>query len=243
MIARGLWLLLIAALGVVAVGAGLDREARRGDLPTRLVPAPFRSFAEERIAAAAVRSGSPAEALASARRLVARRPVPAENLMLLGLAQLRAGQAEQGTVAIQTAARRGWRDVGAQKVMLGLAFEAGDYDEVANRVAALWIAPGAEDEALADTRRLLAAPGGQEAFARRLAAGGYWTKGPLRQAGELDPEAFSQSIAFANAAGTEFDCRTLARIARSYLASGNEAASRRTWSGRCATGQQLSDAP
>ena len=238
---QGIWFAAILAVALVAIGIGLDREARRGDFPTRLVPPPFRFFAEERIAAHAVKAGDPAAALASARRLVMRRPVPAENLMLLGLAELRAGEPERGTWAIQMAARRGWRDVGAQKVMFGLAIEAGDHDEAANRVAALWIAPGADEEALADTKALLASEPGRQALGRRLAGGGYWIRGLLRQAGHFEPEALSRAFAVAHEGGAEFDCRTIARIAARYAKSGREEASRRVWGGQCAESHALAD--
>ena len=240
--ANVLWLAAMAGLAFLAIGVELDREARRGDLSVEMVPSPFRAFAEERIATQAVRTGSPDFALASARRLVAVRPVPAENLMLLGLAEIRAGEAERGTLAIQMAARRGWRDVGAQKVMFGLALDAGDVEEAANRLAALWVPSSAEETAVAGTRALLATEAGRAAFAQRLVTGGYWIKAPLRRAADFDPESFSRAIELANRGGAQLDCRLLAQIARNYRQQGNAEASRRIWSGACANGRALDDA-
>ena len=167
---RALWIALLLALAIVAGGAQLDRASRRSPEAARYGPPPFRSFALEDLPAQATVRGEPGEAVLAARRLVRNRPVPAEHLALLGVAHALSGEPGEAVAAIRQAGRRGWRDAAAQGAMLEMALDAGDGDEAARRLVALWTLR--DDPALlaGPSARVVADPAACAAFARWLAA-------------------------------------------------------------------------
>lgn len=132
------WYGALLAIALVAIFAQLDRQARYAPALASLVPDNFSSFAAYHKASADIVSGDADAAGQQAMALVARRPMPAENLRLLAQAlALAENEAEAGT-AIQQAARRGWRDPVTQRTMLEMALAAGDYPEATRRLAAIW---------------------------------------------------------------------------------------------------------
>ncbi|MBA4353440.1 MAG: hypothetical protein C0409_01990, partial [Novosphingobium sp.] len=128
----------MAGIAVCAASAQLDRASRREPALASLVPAPFRSFAQERLTAASVRSEAPDIALSAAKTLVRRRPIPSEHLSMLAIAEERNGDRADSALLIQASARRGWRDAIAQQAMFDIALNAGDRAEASRRLAALW---------------------------------------------------------------------------------------------------------
>lgn len=217
------WFAILALLGCIAVGAELDRAARRQPALAAFVPGPFRSFAQENLTMANVRSADPKIALSEAQLLVARSPMPAEHLTLLAIAKERNGEREASARLIQRAAQRGWRDPIAQQAMFDIALAAGDPVEAARRLAALWALK--EDQApLADMEtRLLATPDGQAAMANTLVSGGNWTKAYLRSVASKPADASAASIALALRQGARFDCSAVSQLKPALLKRGHEA--------------------
>jgi hypothetical protein len=207
------WRLLLAAIALVAVFAQLDRASARRPQLAPLVPAPFRSFAQPSIAMAAAVSADPAGARAEARRLVQRRPLPAEHLFVLALADLRTGDTGGYARAFQRATTRGWRSVPIQQAAARAALAQGDADAAANRIAALW-ALDASDPALHDlTRVLLANERGRRVFAARLAGTKVWQNLYLQRALELTSRSAAQAIvAEAIGEGARFDRDALSAL-------------------------------
>lgn len=215
---RYVWIGLMVLMALLATGAQLDRQSRRDAAIAPLVPPLFRSFAQERLTIATVRSDDPAKALATARLLVQRRPVPSEHLSLLAIAEERNGDTAISGLLVQKAARRGWRDSIAQQAMFDLALSAGDVPEASRRLAALWALREDQLPVLDLTTRLLAAPQGRTAMANTLTGGGRWTKGFLAAGIELPPRTFAETIAEAVHNGAHLDCKVLERLASAYTA-------------------------
>ncbi|MCB2050445.1 MAG: hypothetical protein KDE63_03350 [Novosphingobium sp.] len=181
MIRLVVWLGL-AVLAFVAIGAEVDRQSRYMPQLARHVPAPFQSFALAHETAAALDHGENRKALALARQLVRQRPIPAENLTLLAMAELANGKEAAGLQTISLAGERGWRVWPLQVTMLQIAMAEHDNEEAAKRLAAMWAIP--EDRMVIDdyTAALLSTPEGREAFAVRLAEGGIWTRAFVQRA-------------------------------------------------------------
>lgn len=209
---RALWIALMGVLAVIASAAEFDRSARRDPALAPLVPAPFRNFAQERLTMATVRSAGPEQALADARKLVRRSPLPAEHVSLLAIAEERNGARDRSGVLVQRAAQRGWRDPIAQQAMFAIALAAGQHREAANRLAALYAVQ--EDQApLNDlTSQLQATPEGRSALAEALVAGGHWTNGYLHAAVMTKASEARETIALALQKGANLDCGGLRQI-------------------------------
>lgn len=215
---RQAWIGLMALIAVLATGAQLDRQSRRDAAIAPLVPTPFRSFAQERLTIETVRSDDPAKALATARQLVQRRPVPSEHLSLLAIAVERNDDTATSGLLVQKAARRGWRDSIAQQAMFDLALTAGDVTEASRRLAAMWALREDQLPVLDLTKRLLATPQGQAAMAETLTTGGRWDRAFLAAGPELPPRAFAETISQAVRNGARLDCKVLKYLSNAYAA-------------------------
>ncbi|MFM2372916.1 MAG: hypothetical protein RIS85_2638 [Pseudomonadota bacterium] len=210
---RVLWLSALALLAICATFAQLDRAARRTPALAALVPPPFRSFAQEKLVIAEVRTAPPAQALAMARTLVQRRPMPSEHLSLLAMAEQRMGHTRNSGVLIQQAARRGWRDVLAQQAMFDIALNAGAPDEAARRFGAVWALQASDVPIEEMTRRILATPQGRKAVAQALVAESRWRGQFLGAAGAFAPVEVAQVVSDAAHQDADFECPALARTA------------------------------
>ncbi|MEL6738467.1 MAG: hypothetical protein AAFO28_06035 [Pseudomonadota bacterium] len=215
MISRALWILAVIALGFVTVSVQLDRQARIAPARANSVPEPFRAFAQRHITAEALLAQNEALALKEARRLVARRPMPAEHLRMLSLAQFAAGESEQSVYTIQLAARRGWRDQPSQSTMLRLALAAGDQAEAARRYAALFSQGGVDESELKGLGDLVFGDESEEAraqFAQVVTDAARWQRIYLRKGPNvLPPEAFVDVTKRVTQAGVRFECDGKAR--------------------------------
>ena len=184
---RAGWWAFLSALAVAAIAAHFART----------VPGET---------AEALEAGYGAEALAEARALVRDRPVPAEHLLLLATAELRAGNAGGFEQAMRLATERGWRAEAVQVIAARSAFSQGDATGAANRLAALWAIGGTAKDLPAMTRELLALPGGPEAFGEPLARTRVWQDGFLARASEMGtPDQVARLLAAAEADGAEFN--------------------------------------
>lgn len=212
MITRYAWYGFIALVALIVTGAELDRATRRAPHLVPLVPGIFRSFAQMHETVATVRKAPPDVALATARTLVERRPVPAEHLTLLAIAEERAGHREKSGYLIQAAARRGWREPLAQEAMFNIALMARDPAESARRLVAI-MSTQSETEALPElVARQLATPAGRQAMAAQLATGGRWTGQFLPALSAVDRTSAIDMLNRAETLGARLDCRALAML-------------------------------
>ena len=211
MIGRVLW--IVAMLGIAAVTsyAQLDRQARVTPGLAANVPESFRAFAQPHIAAEALEGEDADRALTEAQRLVARRPVAAEHLQLLALAQYKAGQPQAATISIQLAAQRGWRNVQVQESMLRLALAAGEQGEAARRFTALMLNQASNEATLRDLApAVFKDASAQDALVDVLAGGARWHNRFLERGSQiLPPNAFANIIGRSAERGVQFDCSRL----------------------------------
>lgn len=194
----------------------LDRQAARDPAYARYVLDPFRANAQLAIAASAVRGTDPETALSEARKLVARRPVPAEHLTLLAEAYSQNDAMEPAARTVQLAAQRGWRDPLAQQVRLGLALEAGDKAEAARRFVALLVLGKGDASDLAAVGSAIfadASPEAEGAVVDLLSGTDRWQNAFLRRgAATIPPDAFARILIASLARKAPLDCKTLAGL-------------------------------
>jgi hypothetical protein len=208
----------LAAIALVTTALQVDKQAEVTPALAPLVPAPLRDFAQTRIAAQAAAGDDPARALAEAQLLVQRRPLPAEYLALLAVAQAKVGQAEQSGLTIQIAGQRGWREPVTQEAVLRLALNAGDKAEAARRYAALFLRTETPDALLVELGPQVfdTAGGPGEATLIDIVAGGErWHSQFLRRGAlVMPPAAFSAVTQAVAKRGARFDCAELARAVK-----------------------------
>ena len=210
---RWLWRAFLALLAFVAICAELDRASVARPQLAILVPGPFRSFAQSSVALLALTTGDSATAQSEARRLVRRRPMPAEHLFTLAMAEMRAARPAAFAADFRAASTRGWRFAPLQVTAAQAALASGDVSGAANRVAALWAADAEDPSTVALTKALLAAPGGPEAFAVPLAQTRVWSGNFLASAAALgSAQVIARTVQSAQARGAHFDCDAVERL-------------------------------
>lgn len=221
MIGRWSWRAAMALLAAIAVMAQLDRASVLRPEVSLIVPPAFRSFAQSPIALIAMTQGDAPKALEEARRLVRRRPLPAEHLFVLAMADLQSGRTQGFADAFRTASTRGWRFGPLQVFAAQTALERGDVRGAANRVAALWAAEADNPSREPLTRALLAAPGGADAFAVPLAQTHVWSDKFLAGGADLaPPQVALRTVRMAQAKGARFDCDALRGFYRALTTRG-----------------------
>lgn len=215
MIGKILWPTLLLVLAVVTSVLQIDRQADLTPSLAPLVPQGLRNYAQPRIAATAADGADSALALEEARRLVLRRPVPAEHLTLLAVAQTKAGELEQAGLTVQIAAQHGWREPIAQEAVLRLALDAGDKPEAARRFAALFLrdaTPNALLEELAPAVLDESDGPGQRTLVDIISGTDRWHDTCLRRGVHvMPPAAFADIAAATMARVTRFDCGVLSQ--------------------------------
>jgi len=213
MIARLLWLAALAAIAAVTVSLQLDSHARRVPALASAVPAVLRNEAQTPIVRQALAGATPEQALAEAQTLVARRPLPAENLLLLAAAQAKSGQEEAALRTIQIAGRRGWREPAAQEAMLRLALANQDRPEAARRYAALFLRQATPDALLLELGPAVLDgpdPAARNTIVAVVVGGERWHAAFLRRGARVMPPAAFAAIAEGSMArGARFDCGVL----------------------------------
>ena len=210
---RWAWWALLASVAAVAAFAQLDRASQRRPELVPAVPPPFRSFAQQHAALMALAGGDPRMARAAAERLVRVRPMPAEHLYLLALADLRGGDFAGYARAFEQSTARGWRARPVQQAATRAALDAGNVEAAANRIAALWALDARDPAIPVLTRSLLATERGRAAFAAKLAGTEVWQDAYLQRA--LDFGAAGHASAVIDQAihkGARFDPATLERF-------------------------------
>lgn len=213
MIGRIIWALALLGVAAFTAALQLDRQSALAPELAPLVPAPVRNYAQAKLAAEALKGDDPQAALAATEELVHRRPMPAEHLTLLAVAQAKTGEAEAAAFTIQMAARRGWRDPVAQEAVLRLALQAGDKAEAARRYAALFRRQATPDKLLVTLApQVLGEPNGagQQTFAQIVAGAPAWYEMFLQRGAQVMPPAtFGEVLGLALERGGLFECEPL----------------------------------
>lgn len=215
MIGGIVWRGILVLIAIITIGLQMDRQTQRTPVLAERVPQAFRSSAQYLVAARALGSDDHARALEEARRLVERRPLPAEHLRILAQAQIVAGQADAGTLTIQYAAQRGWRDPLIQEAQLRLAIEAGDTEEAARRYAALFLRRDTEDSLLTELGEpVFNEPGGaaRKTLIAIVSGGERWGNQFLgRGSRVIPPDAYVEMVRETVNNGTQYDCEAFKR--------------------------------
>lgn len=213
MIIRAIWWTFLGVIAIVTASVQLDRQSAVVTQIAPNVPSPARGFAQSQIVAQALLAQDNDRAVSEARRLVERRPIPAESLRLLAQAQFAAGQTDQSALTIQYAAQRGWRDPLAQESMLRLALAADDAPEAARRFAALFLFQGTDDALLEELAPMvLGQPGGagRQTLTDIVAGAERWHPHFVRRGARVLPaEGFVEIVIEAAAQGAIFECDLL----------------------------------
>ncbi|XUU61098.1 hypothetical protein ACRAQ6_02175 [Erythrobacter sp. HA6-11] len=212
---QALWFLSLLLIAAVTAAFQLDRQSRYASQWAEFVPEPARHFAQTHIAVKALQSGDSEAAQVEASTLLSRRPVPAENMRLYAQAAIQNGSAEQGLLALQLSAQRGWRDPIAQEAMARIAWAGGDAAESARRLAALYArAPdGAVLQELAD--EVLSNPEGRDQMAELLAGSARWEAAFVRAAArDLSTPTYNAVLLAAHEKGAKLSCAPLQNAAR-----------------------------
>lgn len=234
---RILWVGLVAMLALVTAQLQLDRQAAREPAYAHYVLDPFRANAQPAITADAINNQDPATALYEARKLVGRRPVPAQHLTLLAEALYQNDAVEPASRAVQLAAERGWRDPVAQQVRLGLAMEAGDKAEAARRFVALLVLQSGDRSNMAAVGTAIfgsTAPEAENAVVDLLSGTERWHIAFLRRgAATIPPGPFARIVIASLSRKAPLDCKILAEVASDLAKKDAE------WADRL---QQASDA-
>jgi hypothetical protein len=222
MILRIAYFAALLMVALLTIGLQLDRAARTHPELAEWTPPPLRSGAQAAIARKAQREGAADRALEDARTLVARRPVPAEHLTLLALAEATAGDPRAGARTLEIAGTRGWREPLAQEAMARIALANGDGEAAALRLIALMLRPQTPAALLEDiAAATFASSRGEavQAVGEIVAAGERWQGQYLRRgAASFPPRAFADATARAIASGARFDCPSLQTAQRILLA-------------------------
>lgn len=218
MTGRIIWYAVLAAIAALTAGLQLDMHSKRAPALASLVPDVLRNHAQVQITRQALAGTDSALALAEAKTLVHRRPVPAEHLALLAAAQVKAGRLDGAGLTIQIAGKRGWREPAAQEAVLRLAVAAGDKREAAKRYAALFLNDRTPDALLAELGpAVLGGPDdvGRETMVAIVRGGERWHALFLRRGTQvMPPAAFSIIAASSLLEGAQFDCSQLAQSLR-----------------------------
>ncbi|KQM14719.1 hypothetical protein ASE49_11125 [Novosphingobium sp. Leaf2] len=230
-----MWWAVLAALAVVAVGYALDRQSRRDPVLARIVPIPFRNFAQQALVESALDAGDDDGTLDDARLLVDRRPMPEESLADLGFAALRVQNDTLSREALAAAAGRGWRSAVPQIVVGASAFDNGMWDVAADRLAALWRTSVQDNRTFTITKAMLVQPEVQAHFVDRI---GHYTPAVNDfvdwAANGLDPAVLRSVLARLAARGATFDCADMGRRAGNLAMAGRVDAAQALWNGACA---------
>lgn len=214
--------LFLAVLAVVATFAQLDRSSRFAPQLAVLVPPAFSGFAAEQRTRAHVEAREGDAALAEARALVAKRPLPAEHLALLSFAATLEDDEPLALAAMEASAVRGWRAPVAQFASARAALSSRAYDIAAQRISALLATGEMSEQARQLLAELITTPEGRSAMAQRYVARGHWQANSLPSAfAEAAPRDTALLLAEALEAGAPLPCARLRLVADRFAGEDN----------------------
>lgn len=226
---------IAVAIAVPAVAVQFDRQSRRDGLYAERVPGPFMGFAAARMVARDLDDGNTNAALIDARRMIAHRPIPAENLTLMALASVRADDFDTASEAMMLSAQRGWREILSQQLIISSAVASQSWDVASARLIALWSTNLGDQQVEELSQEVLSHPETQRAFGERLADKVRWQgQFLIWGARNLPTPAFVTTIRTAIDHGAQFDCAVLSAQAGLLVDNGQPQAAQQIWSGGCA---------
>lgn len=213
MTGRIIWWTALAAAALLTAGLQLDFRTRSTPELAPRVPEILRNYAQVRMTQSALAGDNADEALAEAKRLVERRPLPAEYLALLAASQIKAGQEEAAGRTIQIAGQRGWREPATQEAVLRIALAAGDRAEAARRYIALFLRTQTPEALLEQLGTpVLGGPddAGRKAMLTVVVGAERWRATFLRRGARvMPPDAFAEIATSSIRQGVTFDCKVL----------------------------------
>lgn len=231
------WICALVLIGVVAIGLQMDRDARKDITLARSVPSIFRGSAFEMLARSAYAAGENEQGLAYSRELVARRPLPAENLGLLTRGLIASGSSDAALQALLAAAQRGWRDRFTQYIMITSAQQVDDPQVAAQRLLALWRQSDQGREARALTRDILADDATATQFARGMIGTDAWAMDFLSwSTRNLSVKAVAAVADAMVKNHIAVNCGQLSNTLKAFAQTGRVRIAMNIWSGLCAKG-------
>lgn len=233
-IRRGAWWALLGATGIVAAFAQFDQQSRSNTGLALFVPRPFQSQAALQLTMLLLDMGN-GQALSEAETLLRNNPVPAESLVLYGIAANANGKPDQANRAVFLAAGRGWREPLAQAAMFEAAMSAGKQSAALDRLVALWRV-GIRDQRIVEVfQRLAKEEEGRKALVERLRTDKAWRDGFISWGRySLGPREFSQILATGIASGLSFECSELSDATGGLLRMGDLSSVQQVWANKCA---------
>lgn len=237
---------VLAVTAVIAIGAQLDRATLGDTRYAKWVPSPFRRIAEANIVADALASGGESTgpvAFGHAVTLVQRRPIPAENLVLLALSAANVQNNTLSDEALTLAASRGWREPFSQSAMARQAIQVGAWAVAFDRTIALWSTDKRNDFTTHALDSIIAHPDGRAEAVRWMLDSPRWRSGFSNWAAvHLDAMAVTQVLdSLQRRDQTALSCRDLANVSRAILLRGSGLGAQAIWTGACAKDQQADD--
>ncbi|MBF7012801.1 hypothetical protein QUC32_24555 [Novosphingobium resinovorum] len=236
------WYSVIAVIAFFAVCVELDRQGRFDLRTAKMVPDLIKGDALENLAKVAFERNESVQGQDLARKLVERRPIPAESLSLYAGGLLMNGEEEAGLAALQIAAGRGWRDRFVQRVVVLSALNHDTPEIAANRVVALWRIGERADWLKGLTRATLEEPGGLSAFESTLIEDDrYLDTDFLGWAATSLPERTVNRLARRIAANrSKFDCSKFSVQAYGLVRSGRGSSASNVWDALCSSRRRSS---
>lgn len=234
--------MICLVLAVITICAQLDRQSRFRPELARLVPSPFRSFAQAAIVQKGIAQGvDPAILYHDARLLLLRRPIAEENLTLFGMAAAKAGDINRSLQALDLAASRGWHGEMPQYLALVAAARIEQWAPASLRMRAL-LQTQASDPVVKDAiARFSVDDEGRSAIALMLAENPAFQYRLVSIAqSSLPPKEFDLLIRRFERHRTRIDCQSLATLISRWLDHGIGDQSGLTWDRLCASDRRQS---
>jgi len=222
--------------GTIAAASGLDRMTATAPSLERLVPGPFRSFADAAAAQIALTRKDYAQVDTAASRGVARNPMNRDAVGLLASSRLLRDQPEKADAAFRVSGQLGWRDLPTQLYWYGVGMDSGDYTLAAQRADAILRSDPNYGNAAAVLQPLESDPRGREALLARLAERPNWlvrytTPDPDSDDAELARKA--DMLKQLSARGVALGCKMVNQLVFQLVDRGMRDAAIDMWSSHC----------
>lgn len=234
----------LAALGAVAAvlygaiaGAnGIDRLTAASPSLERLVPGPFRSFADAAAAQIALTRKDYQQVETAAARGVAASPMNRDSVGLLASARLLRNQPEKADAAFRVSGQLGWRDLPTQLYWYGVGIDSEDYTLAAQRADAILRSDPEYANAQLVLEPLETDPRGREALIARMIEKPNWLVRYTSADAEASDAALARKAGILkqlSGRGVALGCAMVNRLVFQLVDRGMRAAAIDMWSSHC----------